>query len=137
MPRWRGTTGGALVRSPPATLPRSYAVSSLYGASRPPSLGSLVDAWAIGAGLSTIGAAPTRQRLDPLDLFARLLIEGGVAEVDVPVQTRVRVILFFGRWVRVGCARLLCGHGGFSLGPGPGRMLAAAGPFFVNSYIVS
>jgi len=71
-----------------------------------PSLGS----WAIGAGLSAFGAAPTGQRLDPLDLFARLLIKGGVAEVDVPVQARVRVLLLFGGWVRVGCARLSSVH---------------------------
>jgi hypothetical protein len=34
---------------------------------------------------SFFGAAAARQRLDPLDLFAGLLVEGGVAEVDAPV----------------------------------------------------
>jgi hypothetical protein len=42
---------------------------------------------------SFFGAAAARQRLDALNLFARLLIEGCVAEVDVPVQGRVRVVL--------------------------------------------
>ena len=37
---------------------------------------------------SFVSAAAAGQRLDPLDLFARLLINGGVAEVDVPVQAR-------------------------------------------------
>ena len=60
----------------------------------------------IGPGLSAIRAAATGQRLDALDLFTRLLIEGGVAEVDVPVQARVRVVLLFSGWVRVGCTRL-------------------------------
>jgi hypothetical protein len=46
--------------------------------------------------LSAIRAAATGQRLDALDLFTRLLIEGGVPEVDVPVQARVRVILVVG-----------------------------------------
>src|SRR5215213_2502988 len=55
---------------------------------------------------SFFGVSVARQRLDPLDLFAGLLIDGGVPEVDVPVQARVRVVLVFGRWVRVGCARL-------------------------------
>jgi hypothetical protein len=32
---------------------------------------------------SFFGAAAARQRLDPPDLFTRLLVEGGVAEVDV------------------------------------------------------
>src|SRR5215210_3879677 len=41
-------------------------------------------------------AAATGQRLYPLDLFARLLIKGGVGEVDVPVQARVRVVLVVG-----------------------------------------
>ena len=51
--------------------------------------------------LSFFGAAAAGQRLDPLDLFARLLVDGGVAEVDVPVQARVRVVLILisGRWV--------------------------------------
>ena len=42
----------------------------------------------LSTALAAIGATPTRQRLDPLDLFARLLIKGGVPEVDVPVQAR-------------------------------------------------
>jgi hypothetical protein len=60
--------------------------------------------------LPAIRAAPTRQRLDPLDLLARLLVEGGVAEIDVAVQTCVRVILFFGGWVRWVRGRLLLVH---------------------------
>src|SRR5215210_4463048 len=59
----------------------------------------VVAAWVIGPGLSAIRAAAARQRLDPLDLFARLLIDGAVAEVDVPVQAGVRVILVVGRCV--------------------------------------
>jgi hypothetical protein len=47
-------------------------------------------------GLSAIRAAATGQRLDALDLFTRLLINGGVPKVDVPVQARVRVILVVG-----------------------------------------
>jgi hypothetical protein len=47
------------------------------------------------------GAAVAGQRLDALDLFARLLVEDGVAEVDVPVRARVRVVLVFSGWVRV------------------------------------
>jgi len=38
-----------------------------------------------GAIGSAIRAAAAGQRFDPLYLFARLFIEGGVAEVDVPV----------------------------------------------------
>jgi len=49
-----------------------------------------------GAIGSAIRAAAAGQRLDPLDLFARLLINGGVPEVAVPVQARVRVVLFVG-----------------------------------------
>jgi hypothetical protein len=63
----------------------------------------VVAAWLIGAWLSAIRAAAARQRLDMLDLFARLLIKSGVAEVDVPVQARVGVVLLFSggwRWVR-------------------------------------
>jgi len=52
----------------------------------------------VGPGLSAsfASAATAGQRLDALYLFARLLIKGGVAEVDVPVQARVRVILVVG-----------------------------------------
>src|SRR5215211_4283107 len=47
----------------------------------------------LGPGLSAIRAAAAGQRLDPLFLFARLLLKGCVAEVDVPVQARVGVVL--------------------------------------------
>ena len=52
----------------------------------------------VGPGLeaSFASAATAGQRLDALYLFARLFIEGGVAEVDVAVQARVRVILVVG-----------------------------------------
>src|SRR5215208_4667653 len=49
---------------------------------------------------SFFGAAAAGQRLDALYLFAGLFIEGCVAEVDVPVQARVRVVLLFSGWVR-------------------------------------
>src|SRR5215210_5672096 len=65
--------------------------------------------------LAAIGAAAARQGLDPLYLFARLFVEGGVAEVYAPVQARVRVVLILisGRWV-LGCARLFGVHEGSS-----------------------
>src|SRR5215213_10556565 len=43
---------------------------------------------------SFAGAAAAGQRLDALYLFA-VLIEGGVPEVDVPVQAHVGVVLVF------------------------------------------
>src|SRR5215211_6826473 len=47
-------------------------------------------------------AAAAGQRLDALYLFAGLLINGSVAEVDVPVQARVRVVLvvILSKWMR-------------------------------------
>ena len=52
----------------------------------------------VGPGLeaSFASAATAGQRLDALYLFARLLIKGGVGEVDVPVQARVGVVLVVG-----------------------------------------
>jgi hypothetical protein len=52
----------------------------------------------VGPGLSAsfASAAAAGQRLDALDLFARLPIKGGVGEVDVPVKARVRVVLVAG-----------------------------------------
>src|SRR5215203_4531902 len=70
---------------------------------------------------SFFGAAAAGQRLDPLDFFACLLVYGGVAEVDRPVQTRVRVVLVFGGWMRWVRGRLLCGHEAPPRGPGPGE----------------
>jgi hypothetical protein len=75
---------------------------------------------------SAYGAPVAGQRLDPLYLFARLLIEGGVAEVDVPVHARVRVVLLFSGWVRW-CARLLCGHRVHSLWSVPRAGASRAG----------
>jgi hypothetical protein len=59
---------------------------------------------------SFFGASAAQQRLDLLYLFAGRFIDGGVPEVDIPVQARVRVVLLFGGWVRVGCARLTDVH---------------------------
>jgi hypothetical protein len=50
---------------------------------------------------SFFGAAAAGQCLDSLDLIAGLLVDDGVAEVEVPVQARVRVVLLFGGWVRL------------------------------------
>ena len=60
-------------------------------------------------------ATAARQHLDPLDLFARLLINGCVAEVYVPVQARVCGLgLRRGRWVREGSeSELIEGVGHF------------------------
>ena len=67
----------------------------------------------VGPGLSAsfASAAAAGQCLDALYLFARLLIKGGVAEVDVPVQARVRVVLvvILSEWVRAGCGELTSG----------------------------
>jgi hypothetical protein len=61
----------------------------------------------VGRGLSAsfASAAAAGQRLDPLYLFTRLLIKGGVPEVDVPIQARVGVVLVvilsgWMRWMR-------------------------------------
>src|SRR5215210_9196973 len=51
--------------------------------------------------LSAICAAAAGQRLDPLDLFARLLVEGDVPEVDVAVKARVWVVLVVGSFACV------------------------------------
>jgi hypothetical protein len=86
-------------------------------------------------------AAAAGQRLYPLDLFARLLIEGGVTEVDVPVQAGVRVILV----VVVGCCvewvagwRYPCGGhwGTFPLVRASG-VSGSAGPFSIYLFIIS
>jgi hypothetical protein len=64
----------------------------------------------------SFATAAARQRLAPLDLFARLLVDGGVAEVDLAVHAGVGalqagvvglygVVMILRRWVR-GCARL-------------------------------
>ena len=70
-------------------------------------LGSLVDAWAIGARLSLIRAAAARKRLYALYLVPDSLIEDGVGEEHETVRAGVRVVLLFGRWARWWCARLL------------------------------
>jgi hypothetical protein len=81
-----------------------------------------------GPGLTAIRATAAGQCLDPLYLFAGLLVEDGVTEVDVTVQARVRVILLFGRWVWFGCGRVI--HGGLlSRLSGLRGVSAPAGPF--------
>jgi DNA-binding XRE family transcriptional regulator len=42
------------------------------------------------------------------------------------------IVVVLGRWVRMGCARLLCGHGVLSLGPGPGEWLLLRGHLLIR-----
>ena len=99
---------------------------------------SLFMGWRLGAGLSAIRATAAGQRLDPLDLFARLLINGGVAEVDVPVQARVRVVLDFGGWVR---GRMLFVHSDLQVCvgrvPGSGCSCGTTSLFDTSYYTLS
>jgi hypothetical protein len=53
-------------------------------------------------------ATAARDGVDDVDLFAVLFDQ--VADVDVPVQARVRVVLLFGGWVRWVRGRLLLVH---------------------------
>jgi hypothetical protein len=88
------------------------------------------------------GATATRDGLEDLDLFA---IFGGdeMANVDVPVQARVRVvpvvveIMVSGGWVR-GCARLSRVHSALRFcGPCLGRVLAAPGLLTLSTTVLS
>jgi hypothetical protein len=70
---------------------------AILGSVVDPSLGSWVST--LGPGLSAsyfASAAAAGQRLDALYLFASVLIKSCVAEVNVPVQARVRVVLVVG-----------------------------------------
>jgi hypothetical protein len=51
------------------------------------------------------GAAGARQGLYDLDLFAVLFDQ--VAYVDGALEAGVRALLLFGRWVRLGCGRVI------------------------------
>ena len=55
-----------------------------------------MECYPLSYELGLIRASAARQRLDPLYVFARLLINGCIPEVDVPVQARVRVVLVVG-----------------------------------------
>ena len=77
----------------------------------------------MGAGLSVIRALAARHEIDDLDLFAGTGVldkmpdvdgaigagVGALVENDVVVLVEMRIMILSG-WVRVGCARLLCGH---------------------------
>jgi hypothetical protein len=81
----------------------------------------VVAALAIGVGLSAICAAAAGNGLYDLDLFAATRVLDKVPDVDVAICAGVvaleaGVMRFYGivvildRGVRVGCAKLLCGH---------------------------
>ena len=109
----------------------------------------MVAARLIGVGLSAIRALAARHGLHDLGLFTGTGVLDKMPDKDdarvagVGAQTlKARVVglygfVFLGRWVRVRCARLLCGHEVPLRGPGPGRVLAAAGPSLCHVSIVS
>jgi transcriptional regulator with XRE-family HTH domain len=63
-------------------------------------------------GLSTIRAAAAKVEREFFYLFARLRVEGDLPYRHPAVVAGVGMVLVLvlGGWVRVGCARLLCGH---------------------------
>src|SRR5215211_2658045 len=89
------------------------------------------------------GAAAARQYLYDLDLFAGTGVLDKMPDVDDAISAGVRaqaleagavrlygVVVVLGRWVRAGCARLLCGHWRLTLlwPGGPGLLWSAPGP---------
>jgi hypothetical protein len=74
----------------------------------------VVAALAIGVGLSAsfAGAAAAKVEREFFYLFARLRINRDLPyrHPAVVADVGMVLILVLGRWVRVGCARLLCGH---------------------------
>ena len=76
----------------------------------------VVAAWLIGTELSAgfAGAAAAEVESVLLYLFACLRIDQDLSKrypaVVAGVGVLVLVVVILGGWVRVGCARLLCGH---------------------------
>jgi hypothetical protein len=101
-------------------------------------LSLVAAAWVIGAELSVIRAAAAEVERELFYLFARLWIDHDLPKrhpavvAGVGDSFAVLVVVILGGWVRVWCARLLCGHEVPLRGPGPGRYLAVSprGHFF-------
>ena len=83
----------------------------------------MVGAWPIGVSLSASCAAAARHHFQTLYFLAHGFVEDGVGKEDQPVRAGVRaqalktgvvrlysVVVIFGGWVRVGCARLSSVH---------------------------
>jgi hypothetical protein len=61
----------------------------------------------------------------------------GVGALKAGVMRLYGVVVFLGRWVRVGCARLLCGHWVHSLWSGAREAATSLGPLLYVTYLVS
>jgi len=73
-------------------------------------LSLMVDAWAIGTGLSAIRATAAEVKRVLLRLLARLRVDHDLSKrypaIVAGVGALVLVVVVLARWVRVGCARL-------------------------------
>src|SRR5215203_5620571 len=89
--------------------------------------------------LASLRALAAEVQCKLLCLLARLGIDHDLAYADPAVVAGVGVldlIVILSGWVRVWCARLLCGHEVPLRGPGPGRYLAVSprGHFFIRRH---
>jgi len=94
----------------------------------------------IGTRLSAIRAAAAEVKRVLLRLLARLGVDHDLAYRYPAIVAGVgalAVVVILGRWVRVGCARLLCGHEAIPSWSGSREAATSSGPFFVNNRIIS
>jgi DNA-binding Xre family transcriptional regulator len=94
-----------------------------------------------------VGAARARHGVYDLDLFAvdaydpmadvDEALYAGAGTLEAGVVRLYGVVVLLGRWVRVGCARLLCGHEVPPRGPGPGVLHHPRGHFRFDTHILT
>src|SRR5215211_5180234 len=105
----------------------------------------VVAAWAIGVGLLAIRAAAAGNGIYDLSLFTGTGVLDKAPDEDDAIGAGARaqalesgvvrlygVVLLLSGWVRVGCARLLCGHEVPPRGPGSGVLLHLRGHLFIR-----
>ena len=78
------------------------------------------------------GAAAAEVKRVLLRLLARPGVDHDLAYCYPAIVAGVRVVLVFSGWVRMGCARLLCGHEVPPRGPGPGVRQHLRGHFLIR-----
>jgi hypothetical protein len=89
------------------------------------------SAWAIRAAPALVGG---------FSLLAVLVyvadehpaLKAGAGTLQTGVVSLYGVVVILSGWVRVGCARLLCGHEVPPRGPGSGVLLHLRGHFFIR-----
>jgi hypothetical protein len=91
--------------------------------------------------LASLGTLAAEVKRVLLRLFTRLGVDHELSyrhpAIVAGTRTLILMVMVLSRWVRMGCARLLCGHEDVPSWSGPRELVTPRGHFYVGMYCLT